>query len=246
MAEGELNPGERFSWSDVQHTAEERCGSMSAVEAPPPWTLHGEAHVLVLWQPARGKSELGRRVFVRHGGLGVLAFVRYTDSNVGPYDELLWLVPWGLQLGSQRFHTVPRIFVSTEASRTNGRQNWGIPKELARFDVQPLSASTRRVHVTTEAGCAARFVVESGRHTLRVSSRVLPRWLRQLAHVSRGQLFELAPGVSGRASVAHFSELDTNPAGFVDCGHARALGAFSLTDVELLFPVPRLTPLRGA
>lgn len=69
-------------------------------------------------------------------GLGILMIVRYADSPVGPYDELLYSLPFkrptlGMEILAPR--RLPVIYVSSEASLRNGRTNWGIRKELADF-----------------------------------------------------------------------------------------------------------------
>ena len=81
--------------------------------AVPPWKLRGAGLVAVF------------------GARGVLMLVRYASSPVGPYDELLWAEVRGSPVGTRP--RVTRIVVSTEASVVWGRQNWGIPKELAAF-----------------------------------------------------------------------------------------------------------------
>ena len=69
-------------------------------------------------------------------GLGLAMLVQYSSSPAGPYDELLYALPcrrptMGFQLMATR--RIPAIFVSTQASVVNGRLNWGVPKNLARF-----------------------------------------------------------------------------------------------------------------
>jgi len=68
------------------------------------------------------------------GGLTNIMIVRYADTPVGPYDELIW--------GAGKFHAPPagkdasritRIYVSSKDSVYNGRKNWNIVKEQAHF-----------------------------------------------------------------------------------------------------------------
>lgn len=204
---------------------------------PAPWTLRGEAHALLLWLPRERTSTPSGQTAERRGRLGVLALVRYAESDVGPYDELLWLVPWGLRDGARRQHTVVRIFVSSEASRWNGRRNWGIPKQLAQFDVERLSASAQRFEVSTPEGCVASFIVASGEGALPVDTRVLPAALLRLGQVQDARSFHFAPQARGRLHRARFSALATDPAQFIETRGARALGALSVSELEMYFPV---------
>ena len=102
--------------------------------AHPPWHLHGDAFILNCWlnpfflKTAKrfqlAPSPLGRMVNVM--------LIRYQDSPVGPYDELL-IMDHPL-LYKHRLSTIPKIYVSTQASLVHGQQLWGIPKELAEFE----------------------------------------------------------------------------------------------------------------
>jgi hypothetical protein len=73
---------------------------------------------------------------VHRWGLGLLMLVRYADSPIGPYDELLYGIPfqkprWFEVMSHRR---LPVTYVSSEASLHNGRHNRGIRKELADFE----------------------------------------------------------------------------------------------------------------
>ncbi|KAL1795387.1 hypothetical protein ACET3X_007203 [Alternaria dauci] len=80
------------------------------------------------------------------GGLGTVVVVRYKDTPVGPYDELLivpgnFTVPQPTSTTSSHPHIkipkkaqrISRIYVSQRTTTYNGRLNWNIPKHLARF-----------------------------------------------------------------------------------------------------------------
>jgi hypothetical protein len=211
--------------------------------APAPWKLEGDAHVALLWLPPAGEARVAEGITLRRGGLSILAFLRYHRSDVGPYDELLWLMPWGLRSGTWHRHTVRRIYVSSEASLENGRRNWGMPKELAHFDVQRLGRAAQGVRVTTPAGNVASFVIEPGRHALPITSRPLPEAVRRLAQVDEQRLLEFAPHVRGRVSRARLSELGADPERFVDVERARVLAAASMMGFELAVPAARVTRL---
>ncbi|KAF1985275.1 hypothetical protein K402DRAFT_455246 [Aulographum hederae CBS 113979] len=74
------------------------------------------------------------------GGLGMIQIIRYRDTPVGPYDELL-LVPGffnvpgtgGKREKEKSLPRISRIYVSQKDTCWNGRNNWNIPKHLARF-----------------------------------------------------------------------------------------------------------------
>lgn len=122
---------------------------------PAPWTLVvSKGIVLPIFPTKRSLPSIKSHLTSSHdtrdyleSGLGLVILVRYDITPVGSYDELL-LVPGafkqrpvtsqspeqprkGERLCDRR---IPRIYVSSEKSLRNGRQNWGIRKELANFE----------------------------------------------------------------------------------------------------------------
>jgi hypothetical protein len=87
-----------------------------------------------------------------------LAFVRYVDGDLGPYDEFALAVlvrnhddptpattPGNLRalVGGRTGVPIHRLPVNGEFTRAAGRSIWGFPKELAEFDTH---RSSRREH----------------------------------------------------------------------------------------------------
>ncbi len=82
--------------------------------ASPPWTLRGDAFAFC------------DRVL--NGLLCVRAFVCYTQSPVGAYNEMASAVL------TKRGPSVEEMPVTLEASMLGGRANWGYPKTLERIE----------------------------------------------------------------------------------------------------------------
>lgn len=80
----------------------------------PPWTLRGDAFAFC-------DRVLDSR-------LGVRAFVCYTQSPVGAYNEMA-TANW-----TKRGPSVVEMPVTLEASMLGGRTNWGYPKTLERIE----------------------------------------------------------------------------------------------------------------
>jgi len=118
--------------------------------SPAPWTLKAQSYLLFLRLPSLPPgaydpvhacwSAPKNGTFT--GGLGAIMIVRYTDTPVGPYDELM-LIPGnfsvpgeGLGVGGipKKALRITRIYVSQRTTVYNGRLNWNIPKHLARFE----------------------------------------------------------------------------------------------------------------
>jgi hypothetical protein len=73
----------------------------------------------------RRPLRLGRSAVV-----GVV-FAQYLPGGVLSYDELLVAIPSLRRL--RALITIPQIWVDSPASMAGGRELWGIPKELGRF-----------------------------------------------------------------------------------------------------------------
>jgi Acetoacetate decarboxylase (ADC) len=108
---------------------------LPANQSGAPWECHCSA---LLWL-GRGGSAAAAALPPALAGSPALAtvggFVRYTDTPVGPYDEVLGVVvsrtglrPWG---------HVAFMSVDSPTSLVGGRTNWAMPKTLARFDGEP-------------------------------------------------------------------------------------------------------------
>jgi len=116
--------------------------------SPGPWTLKGEGYGIPfklkpgklppgLYHPL-DTPPIGPDNDDFQGGVGMIQIVRYSDSPVGPYDELLiipgrYFVPGGKYKGKTQLRAT-RFYVSQRETTYNGRKNWNIPKQLARFE----------------------------------------------------------------------------------------------------------------
>lgn len=114
------------------------------VAAPPPWDLKGTIYSFMtyatskdalhlasdksfLYAPLEEHSSFADGKFL--GGLGMVQVIRYTDTPVGPYDELL-IVPgsFSYRVGTsgggvkeKENQRVTRIYVSQKETCWNGR-----------------------------------------------------------------------------------------------------------------------------
>ncbi len=124
-------PGVPESRLDSETTAQ-----LPQATPPPPWEAAVDA---VLWvqHAARGvDATLPPGLRPRRGlRVGIGGFVRYRDTPVGSYDELL-ACPTLVRGGLWRLH-VPLIAVDSPASLHAGRAHWALPKVLAGFAGRP-------------------------------------------------------------------------------------------------------------
>ncbi len=114
-----------------------------------PWTLTGESIVAL----ARRREVLGPLPpeLRRMPGLVLVVAVRYDGSPVGPYLELAIGEP--ARLGARLGWCFTTMVVDSAESRTDGRANWGFPKDLGTLtwdrdgDMRELRWAERQVVV---------------------------------------------------------------------------------------------------
>ncbi|MHB1503741.1 MAG: acetoacetate decarboxylase family protein [Acidimicrobiales bacterium] len=78
-------------------------------------------------------AELPPSLEGRPGGLGVVVFADYPESTIGPYREVVVLVPGVFNGEDVAF--CPRIYVTTDVALCQGREIWGFPKKMADIEV---------------------------------------------------------------------------------------------------------------
>jgi len=217
---------------------------MSGKVIAPPWRLEGSGLILLLkppqaeldprWYAVSPSGEFARR------GLGLMMFVDYWRSEAGPYRELLF-IPGRFQMGAQRYWSITRILVSTPASVTGGRANWGIPKEQAAFDLDGQPGQACRVRVSKGGQNLADFSWEPRGPALPVSTALLPTRLHTLVQNLNGCRFQLTPKARGLISAARLSVMETNPEEFPAIGADRVLAAFAVAGFQMEVPAARIT-----
>lgn len=182
----------------------------------PPWLLEGSGSIFLF--------RFERR-------LGVVMLVDYAGSPVGSYWELLFLAGF----------RITRIYVSTEESAVSGRENWGIPKEVADFAVE-RRGRTEHVHVTLAGRTVADLTVGIGRPPLPVTAALLPRAWRTLVQPWEGRTFRTTLSGRGMVRPARLLKARIDPELFPDLTRGRLLAAVHASRFKLLFPEARVSP----
>jgi hypothetical protein len=205
--------------------------------APAPWTLTGNATILLYhfprqWAVAQGlvPGELRDR-FV--GGVGGVVLADYTASGVGPYGEALF-IPGLFRVGGRPRFVITRIYVSTPASVDSGRANWGIPKELG--DVE-AAGDTFRVALGPRPILDAE-VAPLGPH-LPADTGWLPAPL-ELGQIFGGRRYVTRLSWRGAVRLARLRHFRADPDAFPDVSPFRPLLAARLTGFVLTFPEAKI------
>jgi hypothetical protein len=217
-------------------------------EHPAPWDLDGRGWIFAL-KLARGAPALDAFLPPEFAGQGrslasYLMYVDYSAAPCGPYRELLF-IPGAFRFGDGRRHlTISRIVVSTWDSVVNGRNNWGIPKDRADFDVAQGEGpwSPEQVKVS----CQGRVMCEFTARPLRLAPRLpvpgalLPQGLRTLAQRFRGRDYYYAPSASGWIRPGKLLDWRFDASLFPDLADASVVAALQVLAFRMRFPVARV------
>jgi hypothetical protein len=221
--------------------------SVERIKAP--WHLRGDGYVL-LFKFSRAFVET--HAFVPpplegkfHGGMGVVMLIDYQHSDVGPYRELLF-IPGRFRYRGKLFYSVTKIYVSTRASLVNGRENWGIPKQLAEFEFAKESGGIERVRVSQEGRVFARLSLRASGWGLPVTSAPIPAAWYTLLQFHGERALYTAPTLRARLKRARLLEAEVEAAYFPDFTQGRSWGACQLVGFRNAFPPARIgAPERG-
>lgn len=133
---------------------------------PAPWACKCTAYVCTFWRSASQglpdeaydhlespspAFQSGHEEYL--GGLCLVQVIRYTSTPVGPYDELAILPGFFQRDGTKGKHNrITRIYVSQKDTCYNGRQNWNIPKHMARFEFTNLANGAEQQSLLSNRG----------------------------------------------------------------------------------------------
>lgn len=208
----------------------------------PPWRLNGYGYIWLYRLPHAfvlehaGLEEWQRQAL--HDTLGTMMWVHYQQSNAGAYDEWL-LAPGRFALNRQRLFSISTIYVSTEASAQWGRANWGIPKQVARFEQHQNSHGRACLRVHKGERLAMLACVQPFGPRFPVSSALFPLRLGQ----RQGEdLLITQPRAHGWARLCRVHELVVAPEVFPDVSPFRPLLVIAVTAFRMVFPPPLRVP----
>lgn len=207
--------------------------------APAPWTLHGDGVVMMVHFPESFVLKHGFLADFQADGyrgyIGTVMLVDYHTSGVGPYRELLF-IPGIFTLGGQTTFSITKIYVSTYDSVWNGIENWGIPKEVADFNITTLPDGTRVFEISKEGELFFSARVKPWSFRFPVSTKLLPSF--QVIQQRQGKLLLTKPEATGKGRLATFSQVHIDPAFFPDLRQGTILSTVAVEDFTMVFPKP--------
>lgn len=209
---------------------------------PAPWDLSGYGYILLYRFGTEFANQQGPDFLKGKAvaGFGSVMLVNYETSNCGPYGELL-IIPGKYNYNGEKLHTISRIYVSSQDSVENGRANWGIPKELAKFTFEPLSKGLERVTVTTGASPDSTPIFEatfkSGIVPFPVNTALLPFPLLQ--HLE-GKAYQTTFKGRGTGRLAEMTDLKINKKRFPDLTGVRPIAIIRVAPFHITFPMAKI------
>lgn len=202
----------------------------------PPWPLHGHAYILNYWlSPALIKTAAEFRLAPSPIDRVIqVMLVRYHDSPVGPYDELL-LLDHPL-ISKRMLSTIPKIYVSSQISVDHGQTLWGIPKELAAFSWQENELTLSCTVSIQNQNLSIHIKKPKRNRSFYINSNHLPASILKIRQSWQGQRYQFTPQFRGRFSKISSAEWQSNPLLFPDLNKARLLQSFSVPEFSMIFP----------
>ena len=208
------------------------------VYPPAPWRLGGWGVAtvgLVDSAAARASVPNGATVVSVVPGktLGGLVFLSYERGPL-TYRELN-VVAGLVRIGSRVAFWLPKLYVDSDASLAGGRDIWGVPKELARFDVEH------------EIGATCVTVRQGADEICRLRSSVAASGVRfplpMPAFGIRGNDFLFFTGhLDARLSLVRATVTLPRDGEFARLGLDKPRLAMRLDNLTLVVPVPNAVP----
>lgn len=206
----------------------------------PPWLLQGEAYILNYWlsSSALKQAQIFGLTPSAFGRVVQVMLVRYAQSPIGAYDELLILDHPVLQ--QRVLSNIPKIFVSTESSVQHGQQLWGIPKELATFEWQTHAQQSTCNIRQADLELCIRFEQHAKGRCINVNSQYLPAALLKITQMWQGECYRFSPSFRGQLIPLKQVSWQPNSSLFPDVSQARLLTGFYVPAFELIFPEAKI------
>lgn len=207
---------------------------------PAPWQLTGNAYIMLYKFPKEFVLKNGfladfqRSRFL--GYIGAVMLVDYHSSNVGPYQELLF-IPGMFTFDWKKVFSISKIYVSTPDSVENGQNNWGIPKEIASFVWNKSLQGKTEILVSKEGKSFFSIEINERVFSIPFKSSIFPFTIVQRQD---DDLLMTQPSFSGKMGVVSTKKIVVNSNYFPDISKINPLITFKLSNFEMNFPNPTI------
>jgi hypothetical protein len=195
---------------------------------PAPWNLCGQGYIIIYrfdhsFLASQGVLPLSCQ-YEFAGGLGAVMLVDYQRSNAGPYQELLF-IPGQFKLSGKKWYRITNIYVSTQLSVVNGRENWGIPKQQAVFSFSPLEAGVQTISVSNADALFFQATLKPFGLRFPITTAFMPFPLMQ---EYQGQLLQTTFSGHGWGRLAKLKDISIDQRYFPNIGLKRPLAVIAV------------------
>ncbi len=204
--------------------------------SPAPWKLQGEGYILLYRfnkDFAKTNTFLSEYYVSKYWGVvGSVMWVDYHTSGVGAYQELLF-IPAMFDFSKEKAFHISKIYVSTADSVYNGIENWGIPKELADFEINTLNKNTKSVKASLQSNSFFQMQVRSFGFLFPISTSLFPFTFYQDL---RGKTLITKPKGRGWGRLCRIEQIQVDSKFFPDISLFKPLLAIEVKNFQLEFP----------
>jgi hypothetical protein len=166
-------------------------------------------------------------------GLGVVVYLNYTKSEIGPYKELLF-IPGKFCYRGKKNHFISKAYVSTEEAVNFGCDKWFIPKEKATFSEEPLENRMENISTYVNKEEIMSFEIKTGKIRFKLGTgKHLSFSLMQL---NENEPVKLNYSGTVTANFAKLVSIKIRPAFFPDIAKFTPLAVFKMRSFILRLP----------
>ncbi len=218
--------------------------SIPSMIAPAPWELTGNGYVFLF---KNSREFLTKNTLMSpyqqvnlKAGIGAMMLVDYQESPVGPYRELLY-IPGIFKFSGHYVFSISKIYVSSMDSQWNGVENWGIPKEVADFDIE--KTNEKEEHWKVSRDDKPFFSINLSKIGLKfpVGTSLFPL---RIGQQKRESILITEPSAKGKGQLVKASKWYADPHYFPSCDDSTLLMSLAIQDFTMGFPVARRLPIK--
>ena len=166
-------------------------------------------------------------------GLGAVLYMNYTKSEIGPYEELLF-IPGKFCYRGKKNHFISKAYVSTGEAVRFGYENWFTPKEKAAFSKETLKDNIENISTCIGNEEVASFEIKKGKIRFRLGTgKFLSFSLMQL---KGDEPVKLNYSGTVTANFARLASIRIRPAFFPNIARFTPLAVFKMRNFTLRLP----------
>ena len=211
-----------------------------------PWELSGNGFILIYRFPEAFIQQAGYLPpFLSDkfaGGWGTVMLMDYHTTPIGAYQELLF-VPGMFNVGRRWTYSVTRIYVSTIESVVNGRENWGIPKQLACFEMKNCADNRQQIRISQHGDLFFSASLQVAKPRLPMTTRLLPlrpALIQQTIDQPERTTLLTKPVGSGWMRSAKIDSLTIDDTYFPNIEPFKPIVTINVANFKVNFPIPQV------